>query len=71
MIRASDALTKSGCSASRNYAVELVTPVLEYGDIPLLQEVVRALRKSGGVTGAEYRQEFMCVLTAILMTHEH
>lgn len=62
---------KSGCSASRNYAVELVTPVLEYEDMPLLQEVVRALRKSGGVTGAEYRQEFMCVLTAILMTHEH
>ena len=36
---------KSGCSASRNYAVELVTPVLEYEDMPLLQEVVRAVRK--------------------------
>ena len=46
---------KSGCSASRNYAVELVTPVLEYEDMPLLQEVVRAVRKAGGVTGAEYR----------------
>lgn len=46
---------KSGCSASRNYAVELVTPVLEYEDMPLLQEVVRAVRKAGGVTGAEYQ----------------
>ena len=46
---------KNGCSASRNYAVELVTPVLEYEDMPLLQEVVRAVRKAGGVTGAEYR----------------
>ena len=46
---------KSGNSASRNYAVELVTPVLEYDDMPLLQEVVRAVRKAGGVTGADYR----------------
>lgn len=46
---------KNGNSASRNYAVELVTPVLEYEDMPLLQEVVRAVRKAGGVTGAEYR----------------
>ena len=46
---------KNGCSASRNYAVELVTPVLEYEDMPLLQEVVRAIRKAGGVTGAEYQ----------------
>ena len=46
---------KSGCSASRNYAVELVTPVLEYEDMPLLQEVVRAIRKAGGMTGAEYQ----------------
>lgn len=45
---------KNGISASRNYAVELVTPVLEYEDMPLLQEVVRAVRKAGGVTGAEY-----------------
>lgn len=37
---------KNGNSASRNYAVELVTPVLEYGDIPLLQEVVRAVRST-------------------------
>ena len=39
----------------RNYAVELVTPVLEYEDMPLLQEVVRAVRKAGGMTGAEYQ----------------
>ena len=46
---------KNGCSASRNYAVELVTPVLEYEDMSLLQEVVRAIRKAGGMTGAEYQ----------------
>lgn len=45
---------KSGNSASRNYAVELVTPILEYDDIPLLQEIVRAVRKTGDVTGADY-----------------
>lgn len=39
---------KAGHSASRYYAVELVTPVLEYEDMPLLQEVVRAVRKAGG-----------------------
>lgn len=46
---------KNGNSASRNYAVEIVTPVLEYDDISLLQEIVRAVRKAGGVTGADYR----------------
>lgn len=46
---------KNGRSASREYSVELVTPVLEYEDMPLLQEVVRAVRKAGGVTGAEYQ----------------
>ena len=45
---------KSGNSASRNYAVELVTPVLEYEDMSMMQEVVRAVRKAGGITGAEY-----------------
>ncbi len=39
---------------SKFYAVEIVTPVLEYKDIELLQEIVRAVRKAGGVTGAEY-----------------
>lgn len=36
------------------YSVEMNSPVLEYEDIPLLQEVVRALRKAGGVTGPRY-----------------
>lgn len=48
-------MDKNGNSASRSYAVELVTPVLEYDDMPLLQEVVRAVRKAGVVTGADYR----------------
>lgn len=39
---------------SKNYSVEIVTPVLEYKDIELLQEVVRAVRKAGGITGACY-----------------
>lgn len=39
---------------SKCYAVEIVTPVLEYKDIELLQDVVRAVRKEGGITGAEY-----------------
>lgn len=42
-------------TSSRLYSVELNSPVLAYEDIPMLQEVVRALRKSGAVTGAEYK----------------
>lgn len=45
---------KNGGNASREYAVEIVTPVLEYSDIPLLQEIVRAVRSADGVTGAQY-----------------
>lgn len=33
--------------ADDNYKVELVTPILGYNDIPLLQQVIRALRKAG------------------------
>lgn len=39
---------KSGSSASKLYSVEMVTPILAYEDIPLLQEAVRTLRKKGG-----------------------
>ena len=46
---------KNRNSASKLYSVELNSPVLKYEDIPLLQEVVRALRKAGAVTGPEYR----------------
>ena len=49
------AVNRDGRSASREYCVEIVTPVLEYSDIPLLQEVVRAVRRAGGVTGGEYK----------------
>lgn len=41
-------------TSNSQYAVEMVSPILEYEDIPQLQEVVRTLRKAGGVTGAEY-----------------
>ena len=44
----------NGDRASKSYSVEMNSPVLEYEDIPLLQEVVRALRKAGGVTGPRY-----------------
>lgn len=44
-----------GRTSSSSYSVELNSPVLEYGDIPLLQEVIRALRRAGGVTGPTYR----------------
>ena len=44
----------NGDRASKSYSVEMNSPVLEYEDIPLLQEVVRVLRKAGGVTGPRY-----------------
>ena len=44
----------NGEHASKSYSVEMNSPVLEYEDIPLLQEVVRALRRAGGVTGPRY-----------------
>lgn len=42
---------RSGCTASsaKAYKVELVTPILHYPDIELLQELVRQLRKAGGL----------------------
>lgn len=39
----------------RNYKVELVTPILNYNDIPMLQEIVRLIKKAGGVAGKKYR----------------
>lgn len=44
-----------GDHASKSYSVEMNSPAKEeYEDIPLLQEVVRALRRAGGVTGPRY-----------------
>lgn len=43
-----------GGGLDNEYKVEINTPILEYDDIPLLQEVIRALRKAGGVSGARY-----------------
>ena len=40
---------KNGNPASKLYSVELVTPILEYEDMATLQEVVRSIRRSGGV----------------------
>lgn len=41
--------TKDGTPASKKYSVEIVTPILKYEDMALLQEVVRSVRRSGGV----------------------
>lgn len=41
--------TKDGEPVSKLHSVELVTPILEYSDMALLQEVVRSIRRSGGV----------------------
>ena len=41
--------TKDGTPDSKKYSVEIVTPILEYKDVALLQEVVRSVRRSGGV----------------------
>ncbi len=43
-----------GGGLDEEYKVEINTPVLKYEDIPLLQEVIRAIRKAGGVSGAQY-----------------
>ena len=44
----------NGNNASKSYSVELNSPVLGYEDIPLLQEVIRALRHAKGRCGPEY-----------------
>lgn len=41
-------------SADASHSVEFVTPILHYDDIELLQEITRALREAGAVSGPEY-----------------
>lgn len=43
---------KEGGFTTDEYKVEFVTPPLEYKDIELLQEIIRALRKAGGMTNS-------------------
>lgn len=38
-----------GRSASQDYAVEMVTPILKYDDIPVLQEIVHKLHDAGAI----------------------
>ena len=40
---------KNGVAASRSYSVEFVSPICTYGDIPVIQQLVRDLRAAGGV----------------------
>lgn len=48
-------IDKHGNPADSAYSVELNSPVLGYEDIPLLQEVVRTLRRAGGKCSPEYK----------------
>lgn len=48
-------VNSAGNAANGSYAVELNSPVLEYEDIPLLQDVIRSLRHAKGRCGPEYR----------------
>lgn len=43
---------KDGGNATDNYKVEFVTPPLQYKDLELLQEIVRAVRAAGGMTNS-------------------
>ena len=45
---------KNGEVATDYYKVELNSPILEFDDLDLLQEVIRALRKEGAITGPQY-----------------
>ena len=45
---------KNGEGASDYYKVEMNSPILEFEDLDLLQEVIRALRKEGAITGPQY-----------------
>ena len=42
-------------SASSNYSVELVSPILGYNDIENLQEIVRNLRHAGAISESKYK----------------
>lgn len=46
-IRAEAKLQGRRVSAGEEYRVEVVTPILNYGDIEVLQEILRALRRAG------------------------
>ncbi len=45
------AVKKRGNAPENQYKVELVSPICEYKDIPVIQEVVRKLREKGAVAG--------------------
>lgn len=38
---------RGGREATRNYSVEVVSPICQYGDLERVQEIIRALRHSG------------------------
>ena len=42
---------KGGGYAGREYKVEFVSPICEYADIPVIQELIRQLRHAGAVAG--------------------
>ena len=69
------------CIVGREYAVEVVTPILGYDDIEDLQEIVRKIRKAGGFTNAscgihvhvdasKFEPKSLCVLLNLIMQKE-
>ncbi len=68
-------------SAPRDYAVEMVSPICEYGDIEKIQEIVRELRKAGAfanssvgihihIDAAPFTAEKICNLVNITASKE-
>lgn len=41
-------------TSSESYSCEMVSPILTYDDIPLLQEIIRKLRHNGAVSSSSY-----------------
>ena len=46
-----EAQKKGGGYAGSEYKVEFVSPICEYADIPVIQELIRQLRHAGAVAG--------------------
>lgn len=72
---------KDGGIATDNYKVEFVTPPLQYKDLELLQEIVRALRAAGGMTnsscgihihvdGANHNPQSLCRLVNFMTARQ-
>ena len=74
-----EAQKKGGGYAGSEYKVEFVSPICEYADIPVIQELIRQLRHAGAVAGKntgihvhinaaphDARTPFLCILAIIV-----